>query len=39
MWAYMEKNPKCGGVCGYMGLKIENPADDLGYRADGFDPS
>lgn len=36
MWCYMDKNKKCGGVCGYMGLKIENPADDLGYREDGF---
>ena len=32
----MEKNPRCGGVCGYIGLKMENPADDLGYRQDGF---
>lgn len=32
----MEKNPKCGGVCGYMQLKVENPEDDLGYRFDGF---
>lgn len=22
MWAHMEKNPKVGGVCGYMGLKL-----------------
>lgn len=22
MWAYMDKNPQCGGVCGYMGLDI-----------------
>lgn len=22
-----------------MGLKVENPADDLGYRADGYDTS
>lgn len=38
MYQHMEKNPKCGGVCGYMGLKIENPADELGYRDDGFVP-
>jgi len=22
MYQHMEKNPKCGGVCGYMGLRI-----------------
>lgn len=22
MWAHMEKNPRCGGVCGYLGLKL-----------------
>ena len=22
MWAHMEKNPRCGGVCGYMGLQL-----------------
>ena len=33
----MELNPKCGGVCGYMNLKMENAADDLGYREDGYD--
>ena len=22
MWAHMEKKPKCGGVCGYMGLQL-----------------
>jgi chitin synthase len=27
MWAHMEKKPKCGGVCGYMGLQLENPLD------------
>ena len=32
MWNYMERNPRCGGVCGYMGLKIENPSDDYGYN-------
>ena len=32
----MELNPKCGGVCGYMNVKIENGSDDLGYRTDGF---
>lgn len=37
MWNYMEQNPQCGGVCGYMGLKIENPSDDYGYRMDGFE--
>ena len=37
MWEHMEKKPKCGGVCGYMGLQLENPADDLGYRDDGYD--
>jgi len=38
MWAHMENNQKCGGVCGYMGLQIENPTDDLGYRDDGYNP-
>lgn len=33
----MEKNPKVGGVCGYMGLKLENPSDELGYRDDGYE--
>jgi chitin synthase len=37
MWQHMEKNPKCGGVCGYMGLRIESAGDELGYRSDGFD--
>lgn len=37
MWQYMELNKKCGGVCGYMNLKLENGSDDLGYRFDGFD--
>lgn len=37
MWAHMEQKPKCGGVCGYMGLQLENPSDDLGYRQDGFE--
>ena len=32
MWQHMEKKPKCGGVCGYMGLQLENPSDELGYR-------
>ena len=36
MWAHMEKNPQCGGVCGYMGLQLENPSDELGYRTDGY---
>ena len=36
MYEYMELNQRCGGVCGYMSLKIENPADDLGYRLDGY---
>ena len=36
MWEYMELNPKCGGVCGYMNLKIENAYDDEGYREDGY---
>ncbi len=32
----MEKNPQCGGVCGYMGCQLENPSDELGYRDDGY---
>lgn len=36
MYKHMDVNPKCGGVCGYMSLKIENPSDDLGYRLDGY---
>lgn len=39
MWAHMEINPKVGGVCGYMGLKLQNPSDDLGYRDDGYNES
>ena len=38
MWAHMEKNPRCGGVCGYLGLKLQNPSDQLGYRDDGYNP-
>ena len=37
LWEYMELNPKCGGVCGYMNLKMESASDDLGYRSDGFE--
>ena len=36
MYKHMELDNKCGGVCGYMSLKIENPSDDLGYRLDGY---
>lgn len=36
MYKHLELTPKCGGVCGYMSLKIENPSDDLGYRLDGY---
>ena len=36
MYKHMQLTPKCGGVCGYMSLKIENPSDDLGYRLDGY---
>jgi hypothetical protein len=39
MWEHLELNPKVGGVCGYMNLKMENAADDLGYRMDGFEES
>ena len=33
----MELNSKCGGVCGYMNVKLEHGSDDLGYRTDGFE--
>jgi hypothetical protein len=31
MYAHMKKNPKVGGVCGYMSLKIEkiDEADEI----------
>lgn len=28
MYAHMKKNPKVGGVCGYMSLKIEKIDED-----------
>ena len=37
MWKHLETNPKCGGACGYMNLKLQSGKDDLGYRFDGFD--
>ena len=32
MYKYMKNNEEVGGVCGYMGLKIERVQDELGYN-------
>ena len=28
----MEADKQIGGVCGFMGLRLENPYDDAGFR-------
>ena len=33
----MQADKNIGGVCGFMGLNVENVYDDGGERADGYD--
>lgn len=33
----MQADRNIGGVCGFMGLNVENVYDDGGERADGYD--